>query len=111
MKPDLRVERLLWIGAVQSRRSNSGADGPTFKSNRAQPPIQGPNDQSNSGEVFAEQVGVDGERRLGPLGRGYDHPLDGPRGVARHVEAGQMGRFVPPGPHGALVVELASEPQ
>src|SRR3954462_3557731 len=62
-----------------------------------------------SGKVFFEQVGVDGEGRFRPFGRRDDDPLHRARGVAGDVEAAQMRRLVLAGAHRALLVELAAQ--
>src|SRR5262245_58690612 len=58
-----------------------------------------------SPEIFLDQRGVDRERRFGAFRRGDNHPLHVTRGVAGHVEAGQVRGLVHAGSNGALVVE------
>src|ERR1051326_1767629 len=72
-------------------------------------PLSGPNSQSNLGEVFGQEVRVDGKRRFGPFGGGDDHPLDRAGGVPGHVQTAQVRRLVLSGPDGSLVVEVATE--
>src|SRR5690242_3871013 len=74
-------------------------------------PGHGTNKAVQSGKVFFEEVGVDGERRLRPFRGGHDDPLHRARRVAGHVQTRQVRRLVLAGADGALVVELAAEPE
>ena len=65
--------------------------------------------RARSAKVLLDQIGIDRERCLGALGSGDDDPLDVAGGVPGDVESREVGRLVPAGADGALLVDLAAE--
>jgi hypothetical protein len=61
-----------------------------------------------SGEIFLQEVGINRKGGFGPLGGGYNDPLDRAGGIAGHIETAKMRRLVLSRANGPLLVELTT---